>query len=208
MARTPTPGRREALLAAGERVLQERGVEKATVTEIAREAGMAQGTFYLYFHSKGALVAALRQRFADQLTEVVLAQLVADASSDWFGRLRGLLDAAADAYLANAPLHEVVFHDTASDISDGEWHDAIVAKLAELIAAGRAAGAYEVGDPQVTALLLFCAIDGLFHHALHDPGTSQRERLVGGAWELVVRTLSGGESPANAHQLQTSGLRG
>ena len=114
MARTATPGRREALLAAGERVLQERGVEKATVTEIAHEAGVAQGTFYLYFHSKGDLVAALRQRFADQLAGVVSAQLGTDAPSDWFGRLRGLLDAAADAYLANARLHEVVFHDTAA----------------------------------------------------------------------------------------------
>ena len=95
-----------------------RGVEKATVTEIAREAGVAQGTFYLYFHSKGDLVAALRQRFADRLAEVVSAQLAADAPADWFARLRGLLDAAADAYLANAPLHEVVFHDAAADRPD------------------------------------------------------------------------------------------
>ena len=49
----------EALLAAARAVLAERGLEAATVAEIVARAGVAQGTFYLYFPSKLAVVFAL-----------------------------------------------------------------------------------------------------------------------------------------------------
>jgi len=192
MGRKPTPGRRDALLRAGERVLAVRGIEKTTVTQIVREAGVAQGTFYLYFQSKGELVAAVRRRFAARLAEAVSAQLAAGGPPDWSGRLRDLLEAAADAYLESAALHEVVLHDYAAGEAgpEREWHEEVVGRLAELIDAGRGAGALEATDPEATALLLFCGIDGLFHHALHQPAGWPRERVVAAAWQLVTRTLS------------------
>jgi len=43
------PGRRADLLAAARAILAEKGLEAATVSEIVARAGVAQGTFYLYF---------------------------------------------------------------------------------------------------------------------------------------------------------------
>ncbi|ARK28569.1 TetR family transcriptional regulator [Halalkalibacter krulwichiae] len=44
------------------KVIREKGYEKASVSQIVKEAGVAQGTFYLYFDSKSALVPAIAER--------------------------------------------------------------------------------------------------------------------------------------------------
>ncbi|HEV3230756.1 MAG TPA: TetR/AcrR family transcriptional regulator [Candidatus Dormibacteraeota bacterium] len=43
---------RQRVLEAAEQVFGEKGYHGASVTEITRAAGVAQGTFYLYFHGK------------------------------------------------------------------------------------------------------------------------------------------------------------
>ena len=59
--------KRERILAAARAVFSEKGYEKASVSEIVRHAGVAQGTFYLYFDSK----ADLPQAFADELRHLL-----------------------------------------------------------------------------------------------------------------------------------------
>ena len=54
--------RREQILAAARAVFDEKGYELATVSEIVRRAGVAQGTFYLYFESKKDIVISLARR--------------------------------------------------------------------------------------------------------------------------------------------------
>lgn len=51
--------RRIELLKAAREVLAEKGFEAATISEIVARAGVAQGTFYLYFPSKISLVVTL-----------------------------------------------------------------------------------------------------------------------------------------------------
>lgn len=52
----------EALLEAAERAMIKKGYEKATMQEIAAEAGCAAGTFYLYFKNKEVLFEAIIAR--------------------------------------------------------------------------------------------------------------------------------------------------
>jgi AcrR family transcriptional regulator len=54
--------KRRALLEAAEEVFVERGIARATVDEITSRAGVAKGTFYLYFSSKEELVRALHEQ--------------------------------------------------------------------------------------------------------------------------------------------------
>lgn len=61
--RTPLTPKGEAtrirLLGAAEDVFGELGYDQASVSEITRRAGVAQGTFYLYFQSKKAIFSEL-----------------------------------------------------------------------------------------------------------------------------------------------------
>ena len=63
------PDRRADLLVAARAILAEKGLEATTVSEIVARAGVAQGTFYLYFPSKMAIITALNQ----ELNEHILA---------------------------------------------------------------------------------------------------------------------------------------
>jgi AcrR family transcriptional regulator len=57
----PEPDARARLIAAGQRVLGERGYDATTVKEVAREAGVNQGLVHYYFGSKDALLLAVTQ---------------------------------------------------------------------------------------------------------------------------------------------------
>lgn len=59
--------RRADLLNAAREIFAERGYEATTVSEVVSRAGVAQGTFYLYFPSKMHLVLALSQEMQEQI---------------------------------------------------------------------------------------------------------------------------------------------
>lgn len=63
--------KRARILDAAVRVVAEKGFPGATVAEIAREAGVADGTIYLYFRSKDDLLVSL--------VEDALGRILADA---------------------------------------------------------------------------------------------------------------------------------
>jgi AcrR family transcriptional regulator len=50
---------REAILRAAEEVIGKYGINRASISEITRLAGVAQGTFYIYFKSKNELLEGL-----------------------------------------------------------------------------------------------------------------------------------------------------
>src|SRR5437660_12011340 len=64
---SPAGGKRERILDAAVRVFAEKGFFGAKVSEIAREAGVADGTIYLYFKSKDDLLISL---FEDRMERI------------------------------------------------------------------------------------------------------------------------------------------
>jgi AcrR family transcriptional regulator len=52
-------GRRREILAAALRCFARNGFHSTTITDIVRESGVSQGTFYLYFETKDDVIAAL-----------------------------------------------------------------------------------------------------------------------------------------------------
>jgi TetR/AcrR family fatty acid metabolism transcriptional regulator len=58
----PSAGKREAILRAAIDVFAERGYFNAQVADVARAAGVAAGTVYLYFRSKDDLLVSIFER--------------------------------------------------------------------------------------------------------------------------------------------------
>ena len=56
----------ERLLDAAEQIIAEKGIEGATVSEIAKRAGSSVGAFYSRFSDKDALLSYVLERFNDQ----------------------------------------------------------------------------------------------------------------------------------------------
>ena len=63
--------RRLELLKIARQVFAEKGYESTTISEIVSRAGVAQGTFYLYFPSKVALVIALEEEMEQRIADAI-----------------------------------------------------------------------------------------------------------------------------------------
>jgi AcrR family transcriptional regulator len=61
------PDTRNALLESALRVLDQKNFTEVTVDDIVCEAGLARGTFYIYFKDKYDILAALARRLNDEL---------------------------------------------------------------------------------------------------------------------------------------------
>ena len=109
MAQEAAPeGRRGArrgdiLKAARARFVQAGGYAKATMADIARDVGVAEGTVYLYFASKRDLVLAVTVDWFGEITERTARELVAIRNP--LDRLRFLVLRHFDVILDNPELY-------------------------------------------------------------------------------------------------------
>src|SRR5438876_10377225 len=69
------PSKRERILEAAVKIFAEKGFYNAKVSEIARIAGVADGTIYLYFKSKDDLLISLFEDRMEQVNENLRAAL-------------------------------------------------------------------------------------------------------------------------------------
>jgi AcrR family transcriptional regulator len=122
---------RESLLKAGEIVAERDGLSGLSVAAVAERAGVAKGTFYLYFPDRESFIDALHQRFYAQVTDSV-SRAVANLAPG-----RELLLAAIGAYLdvclANRAVKALVFETRAQSTltTTMEDREALFARLAE-----------------------------------------------------------------------------
>ena len=77
-----TTDKRERILAAAERIFARHGFFAARVSEIAKEAGVADGTIYLYFKSKDDLLISLFENRMKQVNDALRAAIAPCAPQD------------------------------------------------------------------------------------------------------------------------------
>jgi len=158
--------RRRSLMDAAERIFVRKGFAITTVDDITGAAGVAKGTFYLYFSSKEDLLSALRERFIVGCRERIAAISARVADSDWLGQLDTWVEGGIRHYLEHIELHDVLF--LGAEHHHGSMADSpLVVELTELVRGGAAAGAWNAEDPALLSLFLFYAIHGVVDHVVH-----------------------------------------
>jgi AcrR family transcriptional regulator len=65
-------GTRRRLVEAAERVIRAKGLGRATTKEIAREAGLAEGTLYLHFADKLDLIRAVQEQLLPAFVDLLI----------------------------------------------------------------------------------------------------------------------------------------
>jgi AcrR family transcriptional regulator len=208
----PAAGTRAQLVDAAERVLRAKGLARATTREIAREAGLAEGTLYLHFADKLDLVRAVHERLLPAFIEMV-GQLPERAGGGTVeGNLADLARGALRLYRDLLPLGSSLF-------ADPELLERYRARLAErgggphrawepvvaYLRAEQAIGRVAAGaDPAAAALLLLGACQQLvFVELLTGPETLPFRGRSDPAPELV-RTLLAGLQPSHPIETETS----
>jgi TetR/AcrR family transcriptional regulator, transcriptional repressor for nem operon len=186
MTRTkPAEQRRADLLAASEALFLDKGVAATSLDEITSRAGVSKGLFYLYFRSKDDLLAALQDQFSARLAGRIRA--AADLAGDWPAKLDACVQAIFDSYQENHDLHEVLFqHGGHVSASHRQTHGLAVDAIGDLLAEGKAAGAFDVADPEATAVLCWASTHG-FYPGFHSEPAPADSRLIRAARELFRR---------------------
>jgi AcrR family transcriptional regulator len=169
------------------RVFARRGYAAATVRDVAREAGVAQGLLYNYFRGKDELLAAIFRRSA---ADVARSFAAAEVDTSPAERLERLVRASFDILrehldfwrlhygLRGQPQALAALGDELRAFTDG-----VLATLeGHLRALGRA-------EPADEARLLFATIDGVAQHYALDPDGYPLDAVV----ERLVDTFCAAE---------------
>ncbi len=152
------------LVSAAARTFAEQGVQHTLVSDIVKAAGVAQGTFYLYFKTKDDVLLAVVDQLVDalqaSLTEAMQAEGLSAAA-----RLRMLCDVLGR--LATVPGTPAVV-DFMHLQENRPLHDRLVAALAprlvdlmeQVIRQGVAEGTFDVPDARSAAWFVLSGLQG------------------------------------------------
>jgi TetR/AcrR family fatty acid metabolism transcriptional regulator len=98
--------KRERILDAAETVFADRGFYQARVSEIAREARVADGTIYLYFKSKDDILISLFESRMERVNRAMSAAVAAEVSAP--DKLRAFIRHFMDLVRESPALAEVL----------------------------------------------------------------------------------------------------
>ncbi len=174
----PPEVRLDELMGAAEALFLEKGVDATTISEITEAAGVAKGTFYVYFPSKQEMLMALGERYVRQFLHVLDEAIGACAQDDWVGRLRAWIHTNVATYLRTYRVHDIVFTHPHHHAREGHTENEVVQQLQRILQAGAAAGAWKLDNPRMTALLIYagvhCATDDAILSKLSDSSAFAR----------------------------------
>jgi AcrR family transcriptional regulator len=157
----PPEERRDELTKAAKRLFLEQGVGPTTIEQITSGADVAKGTFYLYFSSKDEVLAALRERFAQDLLAGIKTAVTEKPDGDWNGKLAAWAAGGVAGYLESIRLHDILFYGSPHPAREGLINNIVIDYLAGLLQAGVDAGAWSIDDARFTAVFMFNGLHGV-----------------------------------------------
>ncbi|WP_374470731.1 TetR/AcrR family transcriptional regulator [Phenylobacterium sp.] len=176
--------RKLEIVQAAERLLQAHG-SRVRVEDVVREAGVAKGTFFLYFPTWDDLLETIRDRLVAEFDTNYPLPTEVDGPVEW----PALVDTQAAAFiehtLSRRGIGEAVFH---SDFAERRpLADNAVVRLTAVIRAGQEAQAFGDVDPEPTARLIYAAI----HEAADAVAEGgDRAAILAALQKMLRRTLA------------------
>ncbi|HWA91345.1 MAG TPA: TetR/AcrR family transcriptional regulator [Rhizomicrobium sp.] len=158
--------KRRLLLEAALDLFESRGFDGVAVPEIARAAGVATGTVYVYFKDKDALVNALYRHWKSVYNDMVLAPLppgllVRDKFTTYWQRMA----AFAQTYPRAARFMDLHHHGAYLDEESRALSRRYASVARDFIAEAKAAGVIRDLDPIMVVALMWGAATGLVKFA-------------------------------------------
>jgi TetR/AcrR family fatty acid metabolism transcriptional regulator len=157
--------KRARIMDAAIKVFAERGFHTATVAEIARGAGVADGTIYLYFKSKDDLLLRLFDEKMTELLEAARGALADEKTAP--ARLRRFIQLHLSLVEKNPELASVLIVELRQSAqflkaADRNKLASYVDLIAEVVRAGQESGELNNGiSPAVVKRAIFGALDEL-----------------------------------------------
>jgi len=193
----PAHRRRQILRTACE-LFAARGYHDTSVSDIVAFAGIARGTFYLYFDGKRALLDELIDQFIVALENCVRRVEVMEDSPPPFDQLKGnvsrvLALLTEEREMASILLNHAVGLDKESDEKLHAFHDRVIRALVDALETGVSMGLATTEDPEITARFILGGIKEVVHFIVVR-GAEPRDhgRLVNDVLTTALRGVASG----------------
>jgi AcrR family transcriptional regulator len=181
------------LLEAAVAELAEHGYHGARMSRIARRAGTAHGTLYVYFADKADLLDALYEDAGAELQPLLMAMPPLEDSDEGHAALHLWLREVCGLFVEHGAVLQALTESMDDDSAPAAGRAALrllartSARIAERIAAARPAGL----DPEIAALAIWALVEGatasIFRGELH----LGLDELADGLAELLLRSVFG-----------------
>ncbi|MFO0664200.1 MAG: TetR/AcrR family transcriptional regulator [Polyangiaceae bacterium] len=188
-----TGDKRERIVDAAIGVFAKAGFHAARVSDVAKAAGVADGTIYLYFDSKEALLISILESRVERLLSVMRERIPAETNAAM--RLRSVIELQLGLLDGEKDLAEVVTMivrqspELMKDRAVPKFSSYLEA-ISDIISAGQKDGSFRADvSPNLVARAIFGALDGLaLTWAL---GKADRGGLTGVAAQIAEIFLGG-----------------
>jgi len=189
--------RREALVDAAFGVFMDKGVASSSVDDIVKAAGVAKGTFYLYFQTKDDAINAVAERVVDGVAEVVETA----AATPGLSPVDRLLSLGRSVGQVGTEPNERELIDVFHRPANRAVHDRLAERILDrliptvesIVADGIASGQFADQDPRLAAGLVLATFTSL--HDLVGSGASV-ERVTSELNVFILRGLGYGQEGA------------
>ncbi len=189
---------RQAILDAAIKVFREKGFQKTRVSDIVSAAGVAQGTFYLYFPSKDEIARQICKGF------MVKFQGLLDAESDLFeasskeeleSKIKAIIKGALEVFARDSEAAEIVLRE---GIGHGglfkELYEDLIVQFIRLLATrlenSRIRGIIEVSDPETAAVFIVGLVERSFFFFMLVLKELDVEKIAGDMTSFIMNGLS------------------
>ena len=188
--------RRHQIMDAALTVFSHLGFERASMDDIAKEAGVSKGALYLYYKSKDAIIAKLLQLFFDQaLKQVKLLAAGEGSVTEQLLAFTRVLTREMDRMAAMQPISPQFYAIAARHATIRQHLRAYFAEyralMEEVIQRGIAQGELRADiSPAETAVTLTALLEGLALLWLIDPQATDWHVQVESSTKLLIQGLS------------------
>jgi AcrR family transcriptional regulator len=131
---TTRAGRRRHILHSAKRIFSEKGFHNASVADIIDQAGIARGTFYLYFTNKRDLFDYLLDHLLDELNRRIKPVDLSEGSPAPLGQIKDNIRRVLELVMNEPELFQILLHhSTGLDQRSAEAVRAFYDKVLHLI---------------------------------------------------------------------------
>lgn len=186
----------DKILASGRSVLLRDGYDAFSTNRVADAAGISPGSLYQYFPNKHAIVAAIVERYADEVSDQVAAALADRLGEVGPSMVRACADALLTALEENAELLRLVFEELPAR-QNAARRTTLERRVQDLVGAYLAARAGPALDrrPTVVAWVLVLALENLAVRWVLDRPPIPREALLDELVRLCLGYLGAPPAP-------------
>lgn len=202
MARTRTDDKSGTIAESAARLFRDKGIADVSIEEIAKAAGIAKGTFYLYFRTRDELVEALAAELVDQMAQS--AEIAGRHPGNGIDRF-----AAAVWALKLVDRSENYLAEALNKPENGALHERVNISLvrrlgpvlANIVEDGRSEGVFDLDDPLSTIQFILAGQAALLGGGRFNWSTEEYAARLRATFTLIERALGVKEPGALVRRL-------